>query len=241
MSKLIYLEPDEEITDVIDKISKADDDAVSLVIPRGSTLANSIVNLKLLGKRSKKLSKEVFLVTNDKIARNLASQIGFPVFASVNEAKSGVVAKVPEEKKLEKVLEPQSSETDNIEEIDGIKVHKYDKDAEDKLEDSAPEVEEPIIEDTVTTDHDSGVEPEVIEAVQDLEKDEPEEPKVERKEMSTETIKPNDFKLEKKKTEKSELLVMLAVPVAHSLEKLETKKLEEKRKLLLRWQLPLWY
>lgn len=233
MSKLIYLEPDEEITDVIDKISKADSDAVSLVIPRGSTLANSIVNLKLLGKRSKKLKKDVFLVTNDKIARNLASQIGLPVFASVNEAKSGVAAKVPEEKKPEKVLEPQSSETDNIEEIDGIKVHKYDKDAEDKLEDSAPEVEEPIIEDTVTTDHDSGVEPEVIEAVQDLEKDEPEEPKVERKEMSTETIKPNDFKLEKKKTERIGIAGDVGRPGGSLFGEIRDKKTRRKKKIII--------
>ena len=153
MPKLIYLEPDEEITDVIDKISKTDDKSVSLVIPRGSTLANSVVNLKLLAKRSKSLGKDVALVTNDKIAKNLASQIGLAVFGSINDAKAGAPIEVEEEIPVSKKPEP-------VEEIDGVKVHQYDRSGETDIEPDVEEVSEPIEEEIAD-------EPEVIEAVKD--------------------------------------------------------------------------
>ncbi|MEI6144553.1 MAG: hypothetical protein WCP91_03060, partial [Candidatus Berkelbacteria bacterium] len=140
MSKLIYLETDEEITDVIDKISKVEDRSVSLVIPRGSTLANSIVNLKLLVKRSKALKKEVALVTNDNIAHNLASQIGLPVYESIDDAKAGIVepeAEIPKPSVTEKIAPP-------VEEIDGVKVHQYDRDGSEDMEPTVPATEPEI-------------------------------------------------------------------------------------------------
>lgn len=137
MSKLIYLESDEEITDVIDKISKVEDKSVSLVIPRGSTLANSIVNLKLLVKRSKVLKKEVALVTNDNIAHNLASQIGLPVYESIDDAKAGIPepeVEIPKPSAAEKIVSP-------VEEIDGVKVHQYDRDGSEDMMEENPKFE----------------------------------------------------------------------------------------------------
>jgi len=159
MSKLIYLETDDEITDVIDKISKVDEKSVSLVIPRGSTLANSIVNLKLLSKRGKELGKDVALVTNDKIAKNLASQIGLSVFGSVSDAK----ASVPEpESTREAPPAPLSGEipaegSKAAEEIDGVKVHQYNRSAGEAEE--APKAPAKKTEPKI---------PEVIEAVKDI-------------------------------------------------------------------------
>ena len=160
MPKLVYLEPDEEITDVIDKISKVDEESVSLVIPRGSTLANSIVNLKLLSKCGKELGKEVNLVTSDKIAKNLASQIGLSVFGSINEAKAGT----PETKEAP-TLRPQASEVGvptedvgKIGEVDGVKVYQYDRDAEEAKEVPEALAPEPVVK---------SEEPEIIEAVKD--------------------------------------------------------------------------
>lgn len=166
MSKLIYLETDEEITDVIDKISKVEDKSVSLVIPRGSTLANSIVNLKLLVKRSKALKKEVALVTNDNIAHNLASQIGLPVYESIDDAKAGIAepeAEIPKPSVAEKPVAA-------VEEIDGIKVHQYDRDGSEDME---PVVEkEPEI---TSESEDLPVEEniDVIEAVRDADENAP--------------------------------------------------------------------
>lgn len=189
MSKTIYLEPDEEITDVVDKISKAEGDDVSLVIPRGSTLANSVVNLKLLNKRSGALGKNVALITNDKIAHNLASQIGLSVYKNVDDAKAGVAAKAVEKvapEKSEVPEEPQGA----VEEVDGIKVHKYDSAAAE-----AGEVIEPTEEEIAPA------EPEVIEAVRDADDDgsaAEEHEEQEPIETAERHEKPSDFKLMKK-------------------------------------------
>lgn len=87
MNTVIYLEPDEEITSVIDKMKKAPDNGVALVVPRGGTLAQSIVNLKLLQKSAKEIDKKIALVASDRIGRNLASQIGIPIFEKAAEAE----------------------------------------------------------------------------------------------------------------------------------------------------------
>lgn len=157
MPKLIYLDPDEEITDVIGKISEADSKSVSLVIPRGSTLANSVVNLKLLVKRSKALKKDVALVTNDNIAHNLAAQIGLPVFESIEDAKAGVEPEI--ENKPAKMPEGPGGET---REIDGVKVHQYDREVEENPDKIAPEPE-----------ISAPAEDEVIEAVRDVDEEPP--------------------------------------------------------------------
>jgi hypothetical protein len=87
MDEIIYLEPDEEITSVIDKMKNANSPRLGLVIPREATLLQSIVNLRLLQREAASLNKEIAVVTTDKIGRNLAAQVGLQVFSSVEEQK----------------------------------------------------------------------------------------------------------------------------------------------------------
>lgn len=84
MDEILYLEPDEEITSVIDKLKKSESSSVGLVIPRNSTLVHSIVNLKLLRKKAQELDKELALITADKIGKNIAFQVGIKVFEDVH-------------------------------------------------------------------------------------------------------------------------------------------------------------
>ena len=88
MNEIIYLEPDDDITAVIGRIKEITPQTVSLVIPRGGNIAQSVVNLKLLKREVEKIGKQVSLVTNDKISRNLSSQVGITVYSSVHEAKN---------------------------------------------------------------------------------------------------------------------------------------------------------
>ncbi len=185
MSKLIYLETDEEITDVIDKISKVDEKSVSLVVPRGSTLANSVVNLKLLEKRGKKMGKKIALVTNDKIAKNLASQIGLAVFGSIGDAKAGI-----EEPEEAPTIQPEAdvgTPAESVEEVNGVKVHQYDRDAEEIAGAAEPEI---LAEEAPES------ELEVIEAVKDIEAENPEVKEV--KGDIEDKDKSDDYKLIKK-------------------------------------------
>jgi len=93
MKDIIYLEPDVEITTVIDKIRKSANDVVILVIPRGSALAQSLINLKILKRSTDESGKQIALVTNEKIAKNLAAQIDLPAFDKVSDAEQATYTK----------------------------------------------------------------------------------------------------------------------------------------------------
>lgn len=88
MNEIIYLEPDDDITAVIGRLKEIAPQTVSLVIPRGGNIAQSVVNLKLLKREVERIGKQVSLVTNDKISRNLSSQVGITVYSTVHEAKN---------------------------------------------------------------------------------------------------------------------------------------------------------
>ena len=87
MNEVIYLEPDVEITKVIDKIKAIKSDGVVLALPRGSTLAHSVVNLKLLKRTAESIRRFIIIASNDKVAHNLASQVGLPFYSKVLDAE----------------------------------------------------------------------------------------------------------------------------------------------------------
>ncbi len=74
--KIIYLEIDEELTSVIDKLKKAKESELHLVIPKEAALLQSVVNLKLLKRQAEKFHKTIRIITQDKVGRNLAEQVG---------------------------------------------------------------------------------------------------------------------------------------------------------------------
>ena len=51
MDEILYLEPDEEITSVVDKLKGLEANSVGLVAPKGSSIVQSLVSLKLLQKQ----------------------------------------------------------------------------------------------------------------------------------------------------------------------------------------------
>lgn len=127
MNEIIYLEPDEDITGVIAKVKETATEAISLVIPRGGSIAQSIVNLKLLKREIEKLDKSVSLITKDKISKNLASQVGVTVYSTVSEAKSSH-ATHQDHHKEKFTNKPQGFSTS------GIKINQYSREpAEDEI------------------------------------------------------------------------------------------------------------
>lgn len=75
----LYLDNDEEITSVVDKLKGSDHVAIDLVIPKEALLLQSVVNLKILKKQAEGLNKEIVIVTQDKVGKKLAEQVGIPV------------------------------------------------------------------------------------------------------------------------------------------------------------------
>lgn len=100
----IYLENDDEITSVVDKLKSADGVGLDLVIPKESILLQSVVNLKLLKKQAETLGKEITIVTQDKVGTKLAQQVGIPVVAKEGD--------VPAEVTMSEAETPELSEED---------------------------------------------------------------------------------------------------------------------------------
>ncbi|MDP2624972.1 MAG: hypothetical protein Q8P27_02180, partial [Candidatus Peregrinibacteria bacterium] len=81
--KILYVELDEEITSVFDKISFSNYQDVYLVVPERAVILQSVVNLQILKKKVGDLKKSLSLITRDPIGTKLAHQAGIPVFDQI--------------------------------------------------------------------------------------------------------------------------------------------------------------
>lgn len=100
--KTIYIDIDEEITSVIDRIRKITDREIILVIPQRALVLQSIVNLKLLREQANILGRKVIIVTADQLGKHLATRAGLEVREKVgNQAilATQIEAPSPEEQK----------------------------------------------------------------------------------------------------------------------------------------------
>lgn len=76
--KVVYIELDEEITDVFDKIKKLPAKNIAIVIPRRAIVLQSIVNLKILKKKLDETGKNIVVVTTDPAGLNMCLKAGIP-------------------------------------------------------------------------------------------------------------------------------------------------------------------
>lgn len=109
MYKELYLEADEEVTSVIEKIKKAKQDAVAVILPRNAILGQSVINLKLLYKEAAAAEKQVVIITPDKTTQSLAERVGFVVMSKFDKKSLPVEASLPV-KEPEKVAEAKTEE-----------------------------------------------------------------------------------------------------------------------------------
>lgn len=107
--KILYLEIDEEITSVIDRLKKTAEADIHLVVPKEAALIQSIVNLKLLKRQADNLGKQIQIITHDKVGRNLAEQVGIHSVSRIGEE-----AKIPEKIASEPPSEVQYREKEPV-------------------------------------------------------------------------------------------------------------------------------
>ncbi len=79
----IYVDIDDEITHVIDKIKSSDKKIVALVLPKRATILQSIVNMKLLKKAAVNSKKSIVLITSETALLPLAGAAGIHVAKSL--------------------------------------------------------------------------------------------------------------------------------------------------------------
>jgi hypothetical protein len=79
----IYIEADDEITTVIEKVVTAKNTIIALVLPKRATVFQSIVNLKLLKKAASEAKRKVVLISSDSGLESIASIAGVYVAKSL--------------------------------------------------------------------------------------------------------------------------------------------------------------
>lgn len=144
---VLYFEPTDEVTKAIERVRDSEDPKVALVLPRGSLILQSIVNLKLIARTATTAKKELAIVTVDKIGRNLAMQVGIPVYGKIEGGKVAgkVLQKSPQPVTPQGVRQKVLEETEELTTVTGIQVHRYD--ASDKLNNLAEQETEVTLSD----------------------------------------------------------------------------------------------
>ena len=85
---VIYIEPEDDITDIITKIENSKEKIVALVPPKKAGVFRSIVNIKLIAKAGAGAEKKIVLVTTDPSIVKLAAATRLPVTKNLQTAPS---------------------------------------------------------------------------------------------------------------------------------------------------------
>lgn len=144
MGKTIYLDPDEEITSVVDRLAQAKSYRVNLVIPQNAQIWQSSVNLKLLKREADYYDKKVLLVVADDRAAELAERLGFETKKEVDFIPE---QKQEQEQELESEIEIKAEARDELSEKRDLPEEPLIKDKEEILAEEEPIFDEPAISD----------------------------------------------------------------------------------------------
>jgi hypothetical protein len=85
MHKTIYIDVDEEITSIIDRMRNANSSEIVISVPKRALLIQSILNLKILKKEAERMGITVVIVTQDKLGRLLVEKAGIELAQNVEE------------------------------------------------------------------------------------------------------------------------------------------------------------
>ncbi|MBN2307021.1 hypothetical protein JXD20_03475 [Candidatus Peregrinibacteria bacterium] len=102
MKKVVYIEIDEEVTAIYDRVKRAKQRDIYLVVPRKAILFQSVVNLRILKSKLEKDKKRLHLITTDRIGIHLAEQAGIPVYQNIEVEE----IKAPDEETPKMRIEP---------------------------------------------------------------------------------------------------------------------------------------
>lgn len=106
----IYVDVDDEITTIIDKVRNSDGKIVALVLPKRATVFQSIVNMKLLKRSAESDKKHLVLVTTEASLMPLAGAVGLHVAPTPQSKPEIPSAAEPAEEAEEPLLEDEEAE-----------------------------------------------------------------------------------------------------------------------------------
>lgn len=159
---VIYIEPEDDITDIIAKVKNAKTKIVALVPPKKAGVLRSVVNFKLIAKTALQHNKTVVLISTDENLVKFAQSVKMPVAKSLSskpqlatddEAEFGDADE--ESDIIEEESEPETSTSKSEKKdvkSDHEKSHKDDKKAEAV---KAKKSEEVVTEDEIDEEADT--------------------------------------------------------------------------------------
>jgi hypothetical protein len=119
MKDTIYVDVDDEITSIIDKVEGAKHKIVALVLPKRAASLQSIVNMRLLKRSSEKAAKNVVLITNEPSLMPLAGAVG--MYVAKNLQTKPEIPPPPNS-----YVQPTETDKEPAEEIDEDETSKID-------------------------------------------------------------------------------------------------------------------
>lgn len=126
---VIYIEPEDDITDIISKLRASRSKVVALVPPKKIGVLRSAVNTKLISKAAKSAEKVVVIVTTDSALVKLSASAGIPVAKNLSSRP-----KLPSE-----ISEEDEVKSESIEEKTPEKTEIKSEDIEEKKPEEKPE------------------------------------------------------------------------------------------------------
>lgn len=114
---VIYLDVDDEITAIIDKVEAAKQKIVALVLPKRAAMLQSIVNMRLLKRSASSAGKSVVLITSEHALLPLAGAAGIHVAKNLQSKPTiPVVAGAVEDAAM---TAEESADSDDLDNLDG--------------------------------------------------------------------------------------------------------------------------
>ena len=141
--KTIYLDPEDEITVVIDKVLSSTESVVALVVPRRAAVFQSIVNMKLLKRSADQNDKKIVLITSNSSILPLAGLVG--IYASSSLTSQPYLPSKPLKSEATKNLEstePVQLDNTSQEEVEAVDEKKVEEEALE-VDNLPKEVEKP--------------------------------------------------------------------------------------------------
>lgn len=107
---VIYIEPEDDITDIISKLRASKSKVVALVPPKKIGVLRSAVNTKLIAKAAKSAEKVAVIVTTDSSLIKLSASAGIPVAKNLSSRPKLPSEITEEDEKPAKVIEEKAEE-----------------------------------------------------------------------------------------------------------------------------------
>ena len=144
---VIYIEPEDDITDIITKIENSKEKIVALVPPKKAGVFRSIVNIKLIAKVGFTADKTIVLVTTDPSIVKLAGATKIPVTKNLQTAPSipnPIAADEPESTSKEELVEKDDGEvkSEEVDEEGADKVAEKDEEKSDEKDEKEEKEED---------------------------------------------------------------------------------------------------